>query len=99
MQVPVTKIVRLLHPDQAPEVRAAAVVVLAELGVKDGGANGSLVDLLKDPDRALRLAALRAAGKLKLDAALPLLLDRIKDGGEEAEQAAQAAARLGAKGT
>ena len=39
-------------------------------------------------------------GKLRIEQALPQLLERIKEGGEESEQAAQAAAaRLGAKGT
>ena len=38
-------------------------------------------------------------GNLRIEAALPHLLERIKEGGEEAEQAAQAAAKMGAKGS
>ena len=38
-------------------------------------------------------------GKLRIEPALPQLLARIKEGGEEADAAAQAAAHLGAKGT
>src|SRR5262249_37662635 len=84
------------HP---PEVRRAAVVVLGELAGKDGEVAGALCDHLDDGDEQLRLEVLRAVGKLKVEAALPALLERIKHGGEEANLAAQAAARFGAKGT
>jgi hypothetical protein len=46
----------------------------------------------------VRLAAIRAVGKLRVEPALPQLLERIRAGGEEAEAAAQTAARLGVKG-
>src|SRR5205823_10657532 len=42
---------------------------------------------------------IRAVGKLKIEAALPHLLARIKEGGHEADEAAHAAARIGPKGT
>jgi HEAT repeat protein len=42
---------------------------------------------------------MKSIGKLRVDAALPRLLERVRHGGEEAETAAQAAAHLGAKGT
>src|SRR5262245_16062720 len=83
------------HP---PEVRRAAVVVLGELGGKDAEVARALVERLDDEDGGLRLEVLRAVGKLKVESALPALLERIKHGGEEANLAAQAAARLGAKG-
>src|SRR6516162_7802451 len=93
------KILRLLHPDQPVEVRCAAALVLGEMGDKDAELTRALCDSLKDSEPRLRVQAIRAVGKLRVEAALPQLLERIKEGGEEAEQAAQAAARLGAKGT
>lgn len=98
MDVPVKKLVRLLHPDQPADLRAAAVRVFSELGVKDADASAELVARLTDDDPAVRVAAIAAAGRLKLTKALPVLLDRIKGGGEEGSLAAEAAARLGADG-
>ena len=93
------KILRLLHPDQPVEVRCAAALVLGEMGDKDAELTRALCDSLKDCEPRLRVQAIRSVGKLRVEAALPQLLERIKEGGEEAEQAAQAAARLGARGT
>ncbi|MCU0706143.1 MAG: HEAT repeat domain-containing protein [Fimbriiglobus sp.] len=98
MDIPAKKLVRLLQPDQPADLRAAAVLVFAELGVKDAEANAEIVARLDDPDPAVRTYALRAAGKLKITKALPVLLDRIKGGGEEARLAAESAVRLGADG-
>jgi hypothetical protein len=99
MQVPTTKILRLLNADQPPEVRGAAALVLAELGARDAEVSRALCEHLGDADAALRLQVIRAVGKLRVEPALPQLLERIKEGGAEAEQAALAAARLGARGT
>src|SRR5687768_12358360 len=99
MQLSTKQIVELLHADRSPEVRRAAVIVLGELGGRDGEVGRALCDHLDDSDGLLRLEVLRAVGKLKVDAALPTLLERIKHGGEEADLAARAAAHLGAKGT
>ncbi len=93
------KILRLLQTDQPLEVRCAAVVVLGEIGGKDAELARALSDALKDGEAQLRMQVIKAVGKLRIEAALPHLLERIKEGGEEAEQAAQAAAKLGAKGT
>jgi HEAT repeat protein len=93
------KILRLLHPDQPLDVRCAAVLVLGEIGGKDAELTRSLCDALKDGEARLRMQVIQAVGKLRIDAALPHLLERVKEGGEEAEQAAHAAAKLGAKGT
>lgn len=93
------KILRLLHSDQPLEVRCAAVVVLGEIGGKDAELPRALSDALKDGEAQLRILVIKAVGKLRIEVALPQLLERIKEGGEEAEQAAQAAAKLGAKGT
>jgi hypothetical protein len=89
----------LLRPENPPEVRCAAALVLGELGERDADTAKALCDSLQDGDRALRLQVTRAVGKLRVEQALPHLLERIKEGGEEGEQAARAAARLGAKGT
>lgn len=95
--LPVKKLLRLLQPDRPAEVRAAAVLVLAELGVRDADAANELIERLDDPDAAVRMNALVAAGRLRVEKALPFLLARITAGGEEARLAAEAAAQLGAK--
>jgi hypothetical protein len=92
------KLLRLLRPENPLEVRCAAALLLGELGERDADTVKALCDSLEDGEPALRLQAIRAVGKLRVEQALPQLLARIKDGGEEAEQAAQAAARLGARG-
>jgi HEAT repeat protein len=93
------KILRLLRPDNPLEMRCAAVLVLGEIGDKDAELTRALCEALKDCELTLRLEVIRSVGKLRIEPALPRLLERIKEGGEEAEQAAQAAAKLGAKGT
>jgi HEAT repeat protein len=93
------KILRLLNPDQPLDVRCAAALVLGEIGGKDSEMVRALCDALKDSEARLRLQVIQAVGKLRIESALPELLERIKEGGEEADQAAHAAAKLGAKGT
>jgi HEAT repeat protein len=95
MDIPAKKLARLLHADQPADLRAAAVLVLGELGVKDAEANTEVIARLDDPESLVRIYALRAVGKLKVVKALPVLLDRIKGGGEEARLAADSAAKLG----
>lgn len=95
----IKKILRLLQADQPAEVRCAAALVLGEIGAKDAELTRVLCEALNDGEARLRLQAIRSVGKLRLEAVLPRLLERIKEGGEEAEQAAQAAAKLGVKGT
>jgi HEAT repeat protein len=99
MQVPAGKLLRLLNDENSLEVRCAAAVVVGELGVRDAEVSRALCEQLAGGEAALRLQVIQAVGKLRVEAALPQLLERIKDGGEEAERAAQAAARLGAKGS
>ncbi|MFO0809948.1 MAG: HEAT repeat domain-containing protein [Gemmataceae bacterium] len=98
MQIPLKKLLSLLDAKQPEGVRRAAAVVLGEVGGKDAGLASAIGEALADESPGVRLEAIRAAGKLRVDAALPQLLERIKDGGEEAEAAAHAAAMLGAKG-
>jgi HEAT repeat protein len=95
----VKKILHLLHADRPLEVRCAAALVLGEVGAKDAELSRALCDALVDGEPVFRLQVVRTVGKLRVETALPRLLERIKEGGEEAEQAALAAAKLGAKGT
>jgi HEAT repeat protein len=98
MDIPAKKLARLLRPDQPPEVRAAAALVVGELGVRDPDVLSELVDRLSDESSEVRMRVIPAVGKLRAEKALPTLLERIPHGGEEANLAAEAAARLGPKG-
>jgi hypothetical protein len=93
------KILRLVQPAQPVEMRTAALAVLGEVGARDAEVTEVLSGAFDDADASVRAAAITAAGKLRIEQALPRLLDRVTQGGAEAELAAQAAARLGAKGT
>jgi HEAT repeat protein len=99
MQLPVGKIVRLMSPENPPEVRRAAVTVLGEVGGRDAEVSAALMEALADDDPDVRLRAIRAAGQLKIERSIPQLAERIKTGGPEAELAADAAAHLGVKGS
>lgn len=88
----------MLHSSHEPETRAAAAHVLGLLGVREAEMATALTAALDDPESAVRLQAERAIGLLRIESALPKLLQRISDGGPEADVAAQAAAHLGAKG-
>lgn len=93
------KLLRLLQAGQPAELRAATAAVLGEVGGRDAELGHALRDLLDDADPAVRAHAIIALGKLRIEPALPQLLLRVKEGGPDGELAAQAAARLGAKGT
>ena len=99
MPVPAAKLVGLLRPDQSGDVRRSTILVLTELGLREAEVARAVREALDDPEPAVRLQAIQAVGKLKVDAALPQLLERIRGGGPEAEQSAEAAVRLGAKGS
>lgn len=93
------KLLGLLQSDQGAQVRAAAALVLAEIGQRDDEVADELCARLDDADGAVRQQAIRSVGKLKIEQALPKLLERVQAGGEESEAAAHAVAGLGAKGT
>jgi HEAT repeat protein len=93
------KLIPLLSGPYPEELRAAAAKVLAEVGTKTPELGEALLEAIDDPSAAVRLQALTTIGRLRIDAALPRLIERISGGGAESELAAQAAARLGAKGT
>jgi hypothetical protein len=98
MEIPIKKIVRLLRADQPADVRAAAALILGELGVRDADAMAEVAARLTDDDPDVRLRAIKAAGQLRIASALPMLLEKVAHGGPEASVAADAAASLGAKG-
>src|SRR5262245_28344397 len=99
MQIPAEKLIRLIDQAHPSEVRCAAVTVLGELGGRDSQVNSAVINAIVSDDPALRIRAVRAAGQLKIDKSLPLLIERINHGGLEGELAAEAAAKLGTKGT
>lgn len=96
MDIPTKKLVKLLAAGRSSSVRAATVVVVGELGVKEAAAE--LLAALWDEDDVVRLAAVKACGQLKLTKALPIFLERIPTGGEEGNLCAAAAAQLGPAG-
>lgn len=99
MNISAQQIVRQMQPDRPADVRAAGLTIAAELGVKTADVSSAVVDRLDDPAVSVRMSAIIAAGKLKIEKALPRLLDRIGHGGDEAAQSARSVAALGAKGT
>jgi hypothetical protein len=99
MQIPAEKIIALTEKDHTSEVRCAAVTVLGELGGRDASVAAAVLSALASDDAAVRVRAVRAAGQLRIDKALPRLLERINHGGVEGELAAESAAKLGVKGT
>src|SRR5947207_1664647 len=92
------KLLRLLHPDQPPELRSAAALVLGEVGNRDKEMAEALCHSLDDAEPVVRLQVITAVGKLRIEPALPQLLTRVREAGPEADAAALAAARLGSKG-
>jgi len=95
----IKKLLHLLGPDQPAHVRTAAALVIGELGDRDGEIGAALCQYLNDPDLAVRVQVITAVGRLRIDQALPRLLQSVQAGGDEAERAAQAVAHLGVKGT
>lgn len=98
MDIPAKKLLKLLSDGVSAEVRAAATLVVGELGLRDGDVSAAVADLLTDSAAEVRANAIKAAGQLRIDKALPTLLERIGHGGPEAAAAAEAAAMIGAKG-
>jgi HEAT repeat protein len=93
------KLLPLLDSQRPGDLRSAALRVLRELAGPEPEIARTLRELLADADASVRLQALRAIGDLRIESAMPELLARVREGGEEAEAAALAAARLGARGT
>ena len=93
------KLLQLSKAGQATDLRCAAVRVLGEVGTREPELTRTLCELVNDPEADVRLHVLRALGQLHVEQALPQFLDKVRQGGAEAEAAAEAAARLGARGT
>ena len=93
------KLLTLLQAGRPLELRCAALLVLGEVAPRDALVGKAVCQALDDPEPAIRIQATAAAGKLQVTQALPVLLQRVTAGGPESEAAAQAAARLGPKGT
>jgi HEAT repeat protein len=92
------KLLRLLEPGHATELRSAAARVLGEVATRTPELTDTLCALLDDPEVDVRLQILRALGQLHIDKALPQLLQKVRQGGPESEVAAESAARLGSRG-
>jgi HEAT repeat protein len=99
MQIAVSKIAKLTSEKEPSDVRCSAITVLGELGGRDGEVNSAIIEALNDEDPEVRIRAIRAAGRLGIERALPGIAERLKAGGPEAEAAAEAAAGMSAKGT
>src|SRR5260370_8859346 len=93
------KVLARLGPETTTELRGAAALLLGEVGVRNGHLDQALCNLLDDPDSSVRSRAMSAIGKLRIEKALPRLLERVSLGGGEGEAAPYAVARLGARGT
>lgn len=93
------KILQLLRPHHPENVRCAAALVLGEVAARDPELADALGEALDDPSPNVRLQALEAVGKLRIEQVLPRILERVSQGGPEGEAAARAAARLGTRGT
>ncbi len=91
------KIIHLLTDNSDAFVRTAAARLLSELAAKDKEVGAGLLQAVEDKEQSVRLEAIHAIGKLGFDTALARLIEFIKQGGEESEAAADAAAKLGAK--
>jgi HEAT repeat protein len=98
MTITVSRLVDLLKPHRTPEVRSAALTVVGELGLRDASVASAVLACLDDENPEVRLHAIEAVGRLRLEKGLPDLAERLKHGGQEAEAAAEAVAQLGAKG-
>src|SRR2546427_2681386 len=99
MAIAVSKLVELVSEEQPPEVRGSALTVLGQLGERDNAVNAAILEALGDEDPEVRLRAVRAAGQLRVDKALPQLAETLRAGGPVGEAAAESAAQIGAKGT
>jgi HEAT repeat protein len=81
-----------------PIVRTAAVEALG--AIRDPRAESALLDALRDPYVKVRIAAVKACGQVKLDAAFPALEYKARNDPEQAvkDEALKAIAEYGARG-
>jgi HEAT repeat protein len=93
------KLMRLISAPEAPELRRAAVLVAGSVGTeKDRPLVKALLATLQEADLELRLAAIDALGRLRVEDSLAPLEALVRQGGPELEAAVQAASQLGTRG-
>ncbi len=93
------KLIALINSPERPELRRAAVLVAGETAnSKDKSLPKALLDALHEDDPGLRALVLDALGKLRVEQALPKLVELVRAGSHELEAAARAAGHLGARG-
>lgn len=98
MDATLKKLLNYLDPSTPDDLRLAAAVLVPELAPDEDQAHERLAQALEDAHAGIRRRAIQAAGRLKIQEALPRLVTLIESGGEEGSDAAAAAARLGARG-
>src|SRR5215469_6169100 len=89
------KLWELLDARHPAELRLSALTVLEHLGSLGANRGEAFLKALDDADPQFRLRAIRAVGRLGMESALPVLVARIRAGGQESEAAAIAAAQMG----
>ncbi|HWY85852.1 MAG TPA: hypothetical protein VNX28_03955, partial [Gemmataceae bacterium] len=93
------KLIHLIAAPDLPALRRAATLVSGSVGTsKDRNLVKALLANLPSDDLELRLAAIDALGRLRVDEALGRLESFVRQGGPELESAVQAAGNLGARG-
>jgi HEAT repeat protein len=94
------KLIQLFTTAPAQELRLAALKVAGCVGAaQEKGFVKGLIATLDDNDTAIRVAAVEAIGRLKIEEALPRLDGFVRAGGPELESAVHAASQFGARGT
>jgi hypothetical protein len=94
-----TKLLHLISTSDSKERRLAALNVLGAVGaVGDRNVVKTLLDILKNDDQDLRIAAIEGLGQLRAEEAVGQLEVFVRQGGAELEPAVHAASLLGARG-
>jgi HEAT repeat protein len=93
------KLIGLIANGEPAGLRRAAALVAGAVGsVKDKTLVKALRAALDVEDAELRAAALESLGRLRAEETLPRVVELVRLGGAEAEAAARAAGRMGARG-
>ncbi len=92
------KLLEILSQGKDFELRRASALIIGEIRPKGRPTIQALGNLLKDSNPQLRRAGIDALGKLGGEDSLSHLLILVRQGGDEAELAALAAAKIGSAG-
>ena len=84
--------------DGRPELRCASALLIGEVQPKGKQVIKALGATLQDPNPQLRRLSIDAIGRIGGKEALPYLFQVLRQGGDDAEHAAAAAAKLGSSG-